>query len=209
MDYKHCRCGCGGIIGQYSKTSGFICEKCNKEYQLSELKYDWIALDEKTGWLFPILKKGGREMRKYTINLPRGLEVDIFNLPEDFKEQVEQAFREYTSGTAKAYMYVYKLGFIDRCVEYLNGDNDSDDVVNTLVGEAMIAEWRNNGEIIKEDDIYSFEFMEDCYRKGKEDAKLNSHFGTDDHHIYDQIQKVLVQVIKIVMNYEDKEDAKC
>ena len=148
-------------------------------------------------------------MRSYTINLPRGLEVDIFNLPEDFKEQVEQAFREYTSGTAKAYMYADKLGFIDRCVECLNGNEDSDKVVNSLVEEAMIAEWRNNGEIIKEDDIYSFEFMEDCYKKGKEDAKLDSHFGTDDHHIYDQIQKVLVQVITIVMNYEDKEDTKC
>ena len=33
-------------------------------------------------------------MRKCTINLPRGLEVDIFNLPEDFKEQVEQAITE-------------------------------------------------------------------------------------------------------------------
>lgn len=148
-------------------------------------------------------------MRKYTINLPRGLEVDIFDLPEDFKEQVEQAFREYTSGTAKAYMYVDKLGFIDRCVEHLNGDKDSDDVVNSLVEEATIAEWRSNGEIIKEDDIYSFEFMENCYRKGKEDAKLNSHFGTDDYHIYDQIQKVLVRIIRVVMNYEDKEDAKC
>lgn len=148
-------------------------------------------------------------MRKYTINLPRGLEVDIFNLPEDFKEQIEQAFIEYTSGTAKAYMYVDKLGFIDRCVEYLNGNKDSDDTVNSLVEEAMIAEWRNNGGIIKENDIYSFEFMEDCYRQGKEDARLNSYFGTDDHHIYDQIQKVLVQVITIVMNYEDKEDAKC
>ena len=83
-------------------------------------------------------------MRKYTINLPRGLEVDISNLPEDFKEQIEQAFREYTSGTAKAYMYVDKLGFIDRCVEYLNGNEDSDDVVNTLVEEAMISEWRNH-----------------------------------------------------------------
>ena len=145
-------------------------------------------------------------MRSYTINLPRGLEVDIFDLPEGFKEQIEQAFREYTSGTAKAYMYVDKLRFIDRCVEYLNGDEDSDDVVNSLVEEAMIAEWRNNSEIIKEDDIYSFEFMENCYRKGKEDAKLNSHFGTDDYHIYGQIQKVLVQVIAIVMNYKDKED---
>lgn len=145
-------------------------------------------------------------MRSYTINLPRGLEVDIFDLPEDFKEQVEQAFREYTSGTAKAYMYVDKLGFIDRCVEYLNGDEDSDDVVNSLVEETIIAEWRDNGEIIKEDNIYSFEFMEYCYRKGKEDAKLSSHFGAENHHIYDQIQKVLVQVITIVMNYRDEED---
>ena len=144
-------------------------------------------------------------MRSYTINLPRGLKVDIFNLPEDFKEQIEQAFREYTSGTAKAYMHVEKLEFIDCCVEYLNGGKDSDDAVNTLVEETMIAEWRNNGEIIKEDDIYSIDFMEDCYRKGKEDTKLNSRFGTDDHHIYDQIQKVLVQVITIVMNYEDSE----
>ena len=142
-------------------------------------------------------------MRNYTINLPRGLEVDVFDLPEDFKEQVEQAFREYTSGTAKEYMYVDKLGFIDRCVEYLNGDEDSDDAVNSLVEEAMLSEWRNNGEIIKEDDIYNIDFMEDCYRKGKEDKKLNSHFGTDDHHIYDQIQKVLVQIITIVMNYEE------
>lgn len=106
-------------------------------------------------------------------------------------------------------MYVDKLGFIDRCVECLNGDEDSDDVVNSLVEETMIAEWRTNGEIIKEDDIYCIDFMEDCYRKGNEDAKLNSHFRTNDRHIYDQIQKVLVQVITIVMNYEDKEDAKC
>lgn len=144
-------------------------------------------------------------MRSYRIRLPRGLEVDIFDLPEDFKEQVEQAFRAYTTGTTKAYMYVDKLGFIDRCVEYLNGDEHADDVVNSLVEEAMLSEWRNNGEIIKEDDIYCIDFMEDCYRKGKESAELISHFGTDDHHIYDQIQKVLVQVITIVMNYEDEE----
>lgn len=145
-------------------------------------------------------------MRSYKINLTRGLEVDIFDLPEDFKEQVEQAFREYTYGTAKEYMYADKLRFIDRCVEYLNGNEDSYDVVNTLVEEAMIDEWRNNGEIIKEDDIYNIDFMEDCYKKGKEDARLNSHFRTDDNHIYDQIQKVLVQVITIVMNYRDEED---
>lgn len=56
MNYKHCRCVCGGIIGQYSKAKGFTCEKCNKEYQISELKFDWLALNEKTGRIFPMQK---------------------------------------------------------------------------------------------------------------------------------------------------------
>ena len=42
---------------------------------------------------------------------------------------------------------------------------------------------------LTKDDIYCFEFMEECYGRGKEDARLCSHFGSDDHHIYDQIQK--------------------
>lgn len=45
--------------------------------------------------------------------------------------------------------------------------------------------------------------MKDCYKKGKEDASLYSHFGSNDNYIYEQIQKVLVKVITIVMNYED------
>lgn len=148
-------------------------------------------------------------MRSYTINLPRGLEVDIFNLPEDFKEQVEQEFREYTSGTAKAYMYVDKLGFIDSCVRYINGDKNSYDVVDEKVEDFITAQWREYGQLDNKDDVYSADFMADCYAEGVQNAVLCSHFGTDDHHIYDQIQKVLVQVITIVMNYEDKEDAKC
>ena len=72
-----------------------------------------------------------------------------------------------------------------------------------MVEGRILYEWRENGEIIEEDDIYCFEFMEDCYDRGKKDASLYSHFGSDDHHIYDQIQKVLVKVITIVMNYED------
>ena len=39
MDYKHCRCVCGGIIGQYSKVKGFTCERCNKELELT-----WILM---------------------------------------------------------------------------------------------------------------------------------------------------------------------
>lgn len=29
-------------------------------------------------------------MRSYNIRLPRGIKVDIFNLPEDFEEQIRE-----------------------------------------------------------------------------------------------------------------------
>lgn len=142
-------------------------------------------------------------MRSYSIELPRGVIVDVFNLPKDFEEQIIESFKGYTAETAKEYRYCDKLGYIDCCVQHLNGDKRSDDIVNKMVEGRILYEWRENGEIIEEDDIYCFEFMEECYDRGKKDARLYSHFGSDDHHIYDQIQKVLVKVITIVMNYEE------
>lgn len=142
-------------------------------------------------------------MRSYNIELPRGVVVDVFNLPEDFEEQIKESFKGYTAETAKEYRYCDKLGYIDCCVRHLNGDEYSDVVVNDMVENRILYEWRENCEIIHEDDVYCFEFMEYCYNRGKENAKLYSHFGSDDHHIYDQIQKVLVKVITIVMNYEE------
>ena len=142
-------------------------------------------------------------MRSYEVKLPRGIDVDIFNLPEDFEEQIKESFKGYTEETAKEYRYCDKLGYIDCCIKYLNGGNRSDDIVNEMVEGRIVCEWRENRKIIDEDYIYCSEFMEECYDRGKEDAELYSHFGSDDHHIYDQIQKVLVKVITIVMNYED------
>lgn len=148
-------------------------------------------------------------MRSYTINLPGGLEVDIFNLPDNFDEEINRVFGEYTQKTAKDYIDCDRLGFIDCCVRHINGDKNSYDVVDEKVEDFITAQWREYGQLDNKDDVYSADFMADCYSAGVQNAVLCFHFGTDDHHIYDQIQKVLVQVIKIVMNYEDKEDAKC
>lgn len=30
-------------------------------------------------------------MRSYKVELPRGIEIDIFNLPEDFEEQISHS----------------------------------------------------------------------------------------------------------------------
>jgi hypothetical protein len=148
-------------------------------------------------------------MRSYTINLPRGLKVDIFNLPENFNEEINRAFREYTEETSKDYRDCDRLGFIDCCVRHINGNKDSYDVVDQKVEDYIISQWREYGQLDNKDDVYSADFMAYCYADGVQNAVLRSHFGTDDHHIYDQIQKVLVRVITIVMKYEDEEDAKC
>lgn len=142
-------------------------------------------------------------MRSYTIKLPRGLEVDIFNLPENFDEEINRVFGEYTQETLKDYRDCDRLGFIDCCVRHINGNKDSYDVVDQKVEDYIISQWRECGQLDNKDDVYSADFMADCYTEGVQNAVLCSHFRTDDHHIYDQIQKVLVRIIRVVMNYED------
>ena len=45
-------------------------------------------------------------MRSYSIELPRGVIVDVFNLPKDFEEQIIESFKGYTEETAKEYTAV-------------------------------------------------------------------------------------------------------
>lgn len=54
--YKHLKCSCGGIIGMYDREK-FTCERCNKEYPLYKQKYDICLINDKTGWIFPMLEE--------------------------------------------------------------------------------------------------------------------------------------------------------
>ena len=141
-------------------------------------------------------------MRSYMIKLPRGLEVDIFHLPENFDEEIKRTFREYTRETSKDYRDCDRLGFIDICVRLINGDKDSYDVVDKKVKDFISYQWKEYGQLDNKDDVYSIDFMADCYSDGVQNTVLCSNFGSDDHHIYDQIQHVLARIIKTVANYE-------
>lgn len=143
-------------------------------------------------------------MRSYTINLPRELEVDIFNLPENFDEEIKRVFGEYTQETSKDYRDCDRLRFIDCCVRHINGNKDRYNVVDQKVEDYITSQWREYGQLDNKDDVCSADFMADCYAEGVQNAVLCSHFGTDDHHIYDQIQKVLVRIIRVIMSYDDK-----
>ena len=57
MDYNHVICdNCGGIIGMFDRNT-FTCDRCGKEFELYRLAYDRLAINDKTGWIFPVLDK--------------------------------------------------------------------------------------------------------------------------------------------------------
>lgn len=144
----------------------------------------------------------------YTVKLPRGLEVDLFNLPEDFDEQIRRTFSEYTAETSEDYRDCDRLGYIDCCIKHLNGDKYPYDVINDKVKDFITYQWEECGQLDNEEDVYNMDFMVNCYEQGWEDATLCSHFGCRDHHIYDEIQRLLVRIIRVVMAYEDERDEK-
>ena len=111
-------------------------------------------------------------MRSYNIELPRGVVVDVFNLPDDFEERIIESFKDYTSKMAKEYRYRDKLSYIDCCVQHLNGDNKNPyDIVNDIVENRILYEWREYREIIKESDVYCIDFGYDCYQKRGRERK--------------------------------------
>lgn len=137
------------------------------------------------------------------VKLPRGLEVDIDNIPDDFEAQVQKCFSEYTIGTAEEYTYQDKLSFIDLCVKYIHGDMDPDDAVMCLMTESMEHDLRN-GEFPRESDYYSLEYMSYCYDRGRHSQKLSSDEFAEDRHKREKIEMLIFRILKVIVNWEKK-----
>ena len=60
-EYEHLRCDCGGIIqiGGYHSSYNPICNDCGKLFTLHKLNYDRLLINDKTGWIFPVVDKKG------------------------------------------------------------------------------------------------------------------------------------------------------
>lgn len=52
-DYEHIYCNCGGIIGAWDREH-FVCERCSRPFDLYSLAYDYLKINDKTGWIFPV-----------------------------------------------------------------------------------------------------------------------------------------------------------
>ena len=140
--------------------------------------------------------------------LPRGLEVDLDNIPDDLEEQVQKCFSEYTEMTNPKFMYHDKLCFIDVMVKELHGNKDADDAVMDAMKDYMEYEVREYGNIPSKEDYLDVEFMEHCYNLGQRSMEMYSHSWQKNQrkHDDDKIMKVLCRATKAVMDYKWGED---
>ena len=137
------------------------------------------------------------------IILPRGLEVDLDDIPVDLEEQVQKCFAEYTKGTNPKYMYHDKMLFIDVMAKRAHGGKDPEDTVMDAMKDYLEYRVNTYGEIPDASDYLDTGFMEHCYDLGQRSASLYDHeFIKDQGNYDDKIMKVLCRAIKAVMDYE-------
>ena len=140
------------------------------------------------------------------IKFPKGIKVDLDNIPEDFEEQIKAAFSYYTAGTSKNFRYQDKLSFIDNIVEGLHKAYDEWDRVKQYLHDRFEYDLENGSGIPDTDDYDGLEALQDVYRIGREDGRLYYQFedehGLKDHHVYDKIMELEYRAIKVVIDYE-------
>ena len=145
-----------------------------------------------------------RKMRHLTVTLPKGLIVDVYDLPENFESLVQKAFAEFTELTARDYTYQDKLMFIDRAAWFLHGRKEPEERVRELIHEKLDYELDEYCSFPDESDYLSTEFMEECFEEGRQSQKLHSQYfeGVEQHKDQEQIEKMLNRFIKAVILFE-------
>lgn len=133
------------------------------------------------------------------IRLPWVEPIDTNNVPSNFDELVKESFGKFTEGTSKEYTHEDKLLYLDNLrSRYLRNDNSYLSVKN-LIANRIIYELEEYGEIPSEEEILSIEFMEHCYNEGFN--PFRDKWDKDSHSRNDDIHKLILRIIKIVVNY--------
>lgn len=141
-----------------------------------------------------------------TLKFPRGVEVDLRNVPDDFEALIAKAFGEYTNGTRKEYAHHDKLAFIDLMRRYAHDARyvEADSEVNELMKNSFAHTLVECGTIMNESDFLSIEFMEECYQAGfdKGSCNLYHQYETESGSMNDLVLSLLYRAIKVVIEWE-------
>jgi len=133
------------------------------------------------------------------IKFPRGIEIDINNVPDNFEEIIKNSFHDYTYRTPKEYRYRDKLAYIDRCRELVHDAEDEYDAVNNFIKQTFSDRLDEFEEFTDKADFVSIDFMVECYKKGEHNLYANYTYSDK---LDGKIMKLLERAIKVVINYQ-------
>ena len=134
------------------------------------------------------------------ISLPTGIEVNPHALPEDFEQQIKDAFADFTGGTSEAYTFQDKLYFIDMCVSDCHRTGDPDDMVMGYIKKRMAYDLED-GSFPQESEYFDIDTMADIFKLGNESQRLYSHDYDGDRYDEEAIERMLIRIMKAVLDW--------
>lgn len=142
------------------------------------------------------------------IKLPWVNPIDTLNLPEDFEDQVKESFKKYTKGTSTDYTWIDKMTYIShlplifRNMTNLSELTIAEGEVEDLIHERLDYELEEEDDVIDRDDIYSFEFMCDCFAYGMRYMRPLHEYEPFSSSKNEETEKAMFRIMQIVMDWE-------
>lgn len=147
------------------------------------------------------------------IKLPWIKPFDTLDLPDDFEDQVNESFKKYTRGTNTRYTWKDKMLYISQLPLLFKHAASSENVlveneVNELIHARLDYELEEDDDVLDRDDIYSFEFMCQCFIDGMRYVRPLQEYESYSSSTNDETQKVMFRIMQIVMNWEPEEESR-
>lgn len=142
------------------------------------------------------------------IRLPWINPIDTLNLPEDFEDQVKESFKKYTMGTSTDYTWKDKMSYISHLPLIYKSSSDlpydsiADTEVKAAIHDMLDDKLDNEDDVLDRDDIYSFDFMCECFTNGMRCMKLLQEYEPYPSSKNTETEKVMFRIMQIVMDWE-------
>lgn len=145
---------------------------------------------------------------KMIIRLPHIEPFDTLRPPENLEELVRKSFASYSHIVKDEFKYELKLAYIDDITRrFMNpATNCPKDAIWEMIKDDVYKSLTEHDELPDKDYFKTFEFMQRCYNKALNATRLYSIVFEPNVPENTKTLETLVRIIKIVMNWEPKNE---
>lgn len=147
------------------------------------------------------------------LKLPWIEPFDTLELPQDFEDLVRRSFAKFTQETNPRVSWKDKMLYISRLPLYFKGrtsgwseDVEAENAVKEIIHSRMDYKLEDEDNVLERDDIYSFDFMCDCYAAGMRSLNPLQDWEHYSYSTNEETQKVMFRIMQIVIDWEPEED---